>query len=117
MKQKDKKGTVNKREPPSSTEKYAGNNNSNHNNHDENDSDEPQYPGKLKLTLIILILSLNLAMFLVGLDSSIISPAVPKITDHFHALGDVGWYASAYHLTNCAFQLMWGKLYMFYVVK
>ncbi|KAB8075726.1 major facilitator superfamily domain-containing protein [Aspergillus leporis] len=77
--------------------------------------DEPQYPGKLKLAFIVL--SLNLAMFLVGIDNTIISSAIPKITDQFHALGDVGWYASAYLLTNCAFQLIWGKLFTFYVVK
>ncbi|KAK6837723.1 hypothetical protein RU639_001126 [Aspergillus parasiticus] len=83
-------------------------------NSDQQES-EPQYPGPLKLTLIII--SLNLAMFLVGLDNTIISSAIPKITDQFHALGDVGWYASAYLLTNCAFQLIWGKLFTFYVVK
>ncbi|KAL2870692.1 MDR family MFS transporter [Aspergillus lucknowensis] len=76
---------------------------------------EPQYPGKMKLVGIVV--GLNLAMFLVGLDNTILSSAIPKITDRFHALGDVGWYASAYLLTNCAFQLMWGKLYTFYVVK
>ncbi|PKX90121.1 MDR family MFS transporter [Aspergillus novofumigatus IBT 16806] len=77
--------------------------------------DDSQYPGKIKLFAIIS--SLNLAMFLVGLDNTIISTAIPKITDRFHALEDVGWYASAYLLTNCAFQLMWGKLYTFYIVK
>ncbi|KAL3455893.1 major facilitator superfamily domain-containing protein [Aspergillus heterothallicus] len=76
---------------------------------------EEQYPGKMKLAAILV--GINLAMFLVGLDNTILSSAIPKITDRFHALGDVGWYASAYLLTNCAFQLMWGKLYTFYVVK
>ncbi|KAL3452315.1 major facilitator superfamily domain-containing protein [Aspergillus insuetus] len=73
------------------------------------------YPGKAKLAAILV--GLNLSMFLVGLDNTILSSAIPKITDRFHALGDVGWYASAYLLTNCAFQLMWGKLYTFYIVK
>ncbi|KAF4238007.1 hypothetical protein CNMCM8980_002239 [Aspergillus fumigatiaffinis] len=77
--------------------------------------DDSQYPGKIKL--LVIISSLNLAMFLVGLDNTIISTAIPKVTDLFHALDDVGWYASAYLLTNCAFQLMWGKLYTFYIVK
>ncbi|KAL4903034.1 hypothetical protein BDW74DRAFT_169265 [Aspergillus multicolor] len=75
----------------------------------------PTYPTPLKLTFILL--GLNLSMFLVGLDNTILSSAIPKITDKFHALADVGWYASAYLLTNCAFQLIWGKLYTFYIVK
>ncbi|KAL6230016.1 hypothetical protein BDW75DRAFT_234750 [Aspergillus navahoensis] len=78
-------------------------------------SKEPQYPSSLKLAFILI--GLNLSMFLVGLDNTILSSAIPKITDRFHALGDVGWYASAYLLTNCAFQLIWGKLYTFYIVK
>ncbi|KAL4767956.1 major facilitator superfamily domain-containing protein [Aspergillus nidulans var. acristatus] len=77
--------------------------------------DEIRYPSALKLTFILI--GLNLSMFLVGLDNTILSSAIPKITDQFHALGDVGWYASAYLLTNCAFQLFWGKLYTFYIVK
>ncbi|KAL5045882.1 hypothetical protein BDW71DRAFT_214832 [Aspergillus fruticulosus] len=78
-------------------------------------STEPQYPSALILTFILI--GLNLSMFLVGLDNTILSSAIPKITDQFHALGDVGWYASAYLLTNCAFQLIWGKLYTFCIVK
>lgn len=27
--------------------------------------------------------------------------AIPRITDDFHALNDVGWYASSYLLTTC----------------
>ncbi|KAL4778009.1 major facilitator superfamily domain-containing protein [Aspergillus varians] len=77
--------------------------------------DEPQYPSMLKLSFILV--GLNLSMFLVGLDNTILSSAIPKITDRFQALGDVGWYASAYLLTNCAFQLFWGKLFTFYIVK
>ncbi|KAL3469898.1 major facilitator superfamily domain-containing protein [Aspergillus californicus] len=76
---------------------------------------EPQYPGKMKLACILV--GLNLSMFLVGLDNTILSSAIPKITDRFQALSDVGWYASAYLLTNCCFQLMWGKLFTFYIVK
>lgn len=30
---------------------------------------------------------------------------------------DVGWYGSAYMLTNCAFQLLFGKLYTFFSIK
>ncbi|KKY16570.1 putative mfs aflatoxin efflux [Diplodia seriata] len=43
--------------------------------------------------------------------------AIPQITDEFHSLPDVGWYGSAYTLTCCSFQLLFGKLYTFYSVK
>ena len=40
-----------------------------------------------------------------------------SITDDFHSLGDVGWYGSAYLLTACAFQLVYGRIYTFYSPK
>ena len=43
--------------------------------------------------------------------------AIPKITDDFHSVTNVGWYGSAYLLTNCAFQLFFGKLYSLYSIK
>lgn len=50
-------------------------------------------------------------------DNTIIATAIPRITDHFHALNDVGWYGSAYLLTTCAFQLLFGKFYTFFSIK
>lgn len=47
----------------------------------------------------------------------IITTAIPQITDEFQSKGDVGWYGTAYLLTNCAFQLVFGKLYKFLPVK
>ncbi|KAF8861906.1 MFS general substrate transporter [Acephala macrosclerotiorum] len=61
-----------------------------------------------------LLLALNLtssvlAMFLISLDRTIIATAIPTITDE--------WYATAYMITNCAFQLMFGKIYKLYSTK
>ena len=50
-------------------------------------------------------------------DNTIIATAIPRITDHFGALDDIGWYGSSYLLTTCAFQLMFGKFYTFFPVK
>ncbi|KFG86085.1 putative MFS multidrug transporter [Metarhizium anisopliae] len=47
----------------------------------------------------------------------IITTAIPQITDEFQSKGHVGWYGTAYLLTNCAFQLVFGKLYKFLPVK
>ncbi|KAL2046031.1 hypothetical protein N7G274_001478 [Stereocaulon virgatum] len=78
-------------------------------------SEEPEYP--TGATLSIIIASLCLSVFLMALDNTIIATAIPKITDHFKALNDVGWYGSAYLLTTCAFQLFFGKLYTFFSIK
>ncbi|KAK2602487.1 hypothetical protein N8I77_009015 [Diaporthe amygdali] len=73
------------------------------------------YPEGLRLGL--LMASVFISMFLVALDRLIISTAIPQITDDFHSVTDIGWYGSAYLLTNCSFQLSFGKLYSFYSVK
>lgn len=79
------------------------------------DQDEIEYPTGIKFAIITA--SLCLAVFLMALDNTIIATAIPKITDEFKSLGDVGWYASAYLLTTCALQLFFGKLYTFYSIK
>ncbi|MCJ1403810.1 hypothetical protein MMC11_007033 [Xylographa trunciseda] len=72
---------------------------------------EIQYP---KLGVVVLIMvALYFATLLVALDRTIIATAIPRITDDFNSLGDVGWYGSAYLLTSSAFQLVFGRLYTF----
>lgn len=58
----------------------------------EEQEDESQYPSGIRLGLVML--ALCLAVFLMSLDNSIISTAIPKITDEFNSLGDIGWYGS-----------------------
>ena len=65
----------------------------------------------------LILLSNFLALFLVALDRTIISTAVPRITDDFKSLGDIGWYGSAYMLTTAASQLLYGRVYKFYDMK
>ena len=50
-------------------------------------------------------------------DKLIISTAIPAITNEFNSAGDIGWYGTAYLLTNCAFQLVFGKIYSFFDIK
>lgn len=57
----------------------------------ENATATPDYPKAWKL--FVIVAALCLAVFLVALDQTIVAVAVPKITDHFHSLDDVGWYA------------------------
>ncbi|KFY44979.1 hypothetical protein V494_01232 [Pseudogymnoascus sp. VKM F-4513 (FW-928)] len=74
-----------------------------------------EYPSMHKRILIMT--SLLLSIFLVTLDQNIISTAIPRITDEFHSLDDIGWYGSAYLLTTCSFQLLMGRVYKFYPAK
>ena len=77
--------------------------------------DTTTYPSGLKFAVILA--ALMISNFLVALDTTIISTAVPVISEDFRSLQDVGWYVSSYLLTNCSFQLLYGKLYTLFAVK
>lgn len=50
-------------------------------------------------------------------DRIIIATALPRITDTFHSLSSLGWYASAYMLSSSATQLLFGRLYLVFSSK
>ncbi|QVM10208.1 hypothetical protein D8B26_004869 [Coccidioides posadasii str. Silveira] len=77
--------------------------------------DDSQYPGLA--TVIPIMAALYLGVFLVALDRTIIATAIPRITDDFHSLNDVGWYGSSYLIAACSFQLLYGKVYTLYHPK
>ena len=79
------------------------------------DYDAPKYPGPFALAL--LTLGICLAAFIVALDRTIVATAIPQITDDFHTPGDVGWYGSAYLLTSCAFQPIYGRVFKHFDVR
>ncbi|KAE9567014.1 Efflux pump roqT [Colletotrichum fructicola] len=74
-----------------------------------------EYPRGIRLALIIL--GLALAVFLVFLDMTLIATAIPAITNQFNSLQHVGWYGSAYMLSLCSFQLVYGKCYELFSLK
>ncbi|KAM7192700.1 Major facilitator superfamily domain containing protein [Rhypophila sp. PSN 637] len=74
-----------------------------------------EYPSGIRLALVIC--SLCISVFLCALDETIIVTAIPKISDGFHSLQDVGWYGSAYFMTIATFQLIYGKLFSLYPIK
>ncbi|KAK0727862.1 major facilitator superfamily domain-containing protein [Lasiosphaeria miniovina] len=78
-------------------------------------STEVTYPQGLRLVLIMA--SVFMSLFLVSLDRLIVSTAIPEITDELHSVTDIGWYGSAFLLTTCAFQLLFGKIYTFFAIK
>jgi hypothetical protein len=77
--------------------------------------DNPDYPTGFKL--VTLIIALCLAVFLVALDQTIIATAIPKITDHFNSIADIGWYGSAYFLTSTSLQPSFGRIYKVFNVR
>lgn len=73
------------------------------------------FPHGFKLAFIIM--ALVLSIFLVALDMTIVATAIPRITDEFHSLNQVGWYGSAFFLTVGSFQSTWGKAYKYFPLK
>ncbi|KAI0616578.1 Major facilitator superfamily transporter [Pyrenophora tritici-repentis] len=68
----------------------------------------------IKLTKARFLLVL---MGLASLDNTIITTAIPAITDEFHSLQDIGWYGSSFFVTTAATQALWGRLYTFFPLK
>ncbi|KAI2602756.1 major facilitator superfamily domain-containing protein [Hypoxylon sp. NC1633] len=77
--------------------------------------EESQYVTGIKLGIIVA--SVALACFLMLVDTMVISTAIPRITDEFQSLADVGWYASAYQFGSAAPQPLTGKIYTYFNVK
>ncbi|KAJ9483491.1 hypothetical protein VN97_g9911 [Penicillium thymicola] len=69
------------------------------------------------IPLVLVIAGLSLSIFLMSLDSSIISTAIPRITSEFNSTGDIGWYGSAYSFAMCALQPIAGKLFGSFPMK
>lgn len=73
---------------------------------------EPQpYEYPKGVPLFMTLLGLACGTFLMALDTTIITVAVPEITTHFNALSQVGWIGSAYLITLTAFQPIAGSTY------
>ena len=69
------------------------------------------------IPLYLVILATTLAASLLFLDTAIIASAIPRITDEFNSLPDVGWYGSAYQLGSAAFLPLSGKIYTQFSTK
>ncbi|KIK69225.1 hypothetical protein GYMLUDRAFT_214268 [Collybiopsis luxurians FD-317 M1] len=76
---------------------------------------EVQYASGARLAVITV--GVCLGLFVVALDSTIISTVIPTITTVFNSLGDVGWYGAAYLLVLSSLQPSFGKLYSVFDLK
>lgn len=82
---------------------------------DSSTGDSNEYPGTI--SLIFIVIALMLSIFLFALDMTIVATAIPRITDEFNSLDQVGWYGSAFFLTVASFQSTWGKGYKYFPLK
>lgn len=96
-------------------EAAAASNTPSYTREDDPHDDRLYKPKTLKFWLVIVCNLL--ALFIVALDRTIITTALPQITNQFHSLNDIGWYVSAYMLASAVGQLMYGRLYKFYNMK
>ncbi|KAI4656812.1 uncharacterized protein J4E78_006703 [Alternaria triticimaculans] len=71
-------------------------------------TDESKYTTGLKLYLINA--GLTISIFLVTLESTVISTAIVDITDELGGYEKSSWLFTAYMLTYCSLQMIWAKL-------
>ncbi|KAI4249995.1 MAG: hypothetical protein LQ352_005454 [Teloschistes flavicans] len=74
------------------------------------DTKEPEWAHGFQLFTILV--AVTFVCFLMLLDGTIIVAAVPRITDDFKSLDDIGWYGAAYQLGSAVFLPLTGKIYM-----
>ncbi|KAJ6445338.1 MFS multidrug transporter [Purpureocillium lavendulum] len=77
--------------------------------------DTSDFPGPRALAVIMI--GLFLALFAANLDTTILATAIPYITNEFHTIKDVSWYAAAIMLVSASFQSTWGKIFKYFPIK
>ncbi|KAF7616252.1 putative efflux pump antibiotic resistance protein [Aspergillus flavus] len=74
-------------------------------------------PSRSSRPQLLITIGLCLSIFCVSLDQTVLATAIPRITDEFQSLKNVGWYGSSFLFVFTATQMMWGKLYQGYTTK
>ncbi|TKA76226.1 hypothetical protein B0A49_03306 [Cryomyces minteri] len=70
----------------------------------------PPEEGRSKGKIALIMFALGMAVFLAALDFTIITTALPTISEHFHSSAGYTWIGSAYLLGNAASTPSWGKI-------
>ena len=76
---------------------------------EEPKEDDP-YHGRSKGKVAVIMLALCMAVFLAALDVTIVTTALPTITEHFGSASGYTWIGSAFLLANAASIPSWGKV-------
>ncbi|KAL5116961.1 hypothetical protein ACEQ8H_005179 [Pleosporales sp. CAS-2024a] len=69
-----------------------------------------QHPERSKLKIALIMFSLAVAVLLVALDITIVTTALPTISDEFHSAAGYTWIGSAYLIAQSAATPIWGKV-------
>ena len=77
---------------------------------DESAETKSQMEGRSKGKIAIIMLALCMAVFLAALDVTIITTALPTISEDFHSAAGYTWIGSAFLLANSASIPSWGKV-------
>ncbi|KAJ7735513.1 transporter [Mycena metata] len=67
--------------------------------------------------LAVVFIAMLLALFLIALDQTILSTALPRIASDFDSFSLQGWVASAFVLTQTVFLLFYGQLLRIFPAK
>ncbi|CBQ70199.1 probable aflatoxin efflux pump AFLT [Sporisorium reilianum SRZ2] len=78
-------------------------------------SGEPSYPTGFAFWLVFS--SVIASVVLLAIDQTIVSTAIPALSNEFRTFSDIGWYGSAYLLTSTCFQPLFGRLYSRFSIK
>jgi predicted MFS family arabinose efflux permease len=76
----------------------------------EEPKDEDPYNGRSKGKVVVIMLALCMAVFLAALDVTIITTALPTISEEFSSPSGYTWIGSAFLLANAASIPSWGKV-------
>ncbi|RMZ66912.1 major facilitator superfamily transporter [Pyrenophora seminiperda CCB06] len=71
---------------------------------------EDERPPRTKLQIFLIMLSLAIAVLLVALDITIVTTALPTISQEFNSAAGYTWIGSAYLIAQSAATPIWGKV-------
>lgn len=74
------------------------------------DASDGKINGRSKGKIAIIMVALCLAVFLAALDVTIVTTALPTISEHFHSATGYTWIGSAFLLANAASTPSWAKI-------
>lgn len=76
----------------------------------EEEKNDGKIMGRSKGKVAVIMFALCMAVFLAALDVTIITTALPTISEHFHSAAGYTWIGSAFLLANAASIPSWAKI-------